>query len=278
MPTSTIFSASRRGADRPTRLRTFAFAQGRQAPTSGQHRLKPGPGGDCDAAPEVRSSLLVECFVDRLGHEVGMKFSSIAITALLSLAFGASPLLAQSSLVPRASGHVPKVTGGSGSVLVPGRAPRRHGFNRSGGNRFGFGFGSGFAFGDAKGFGIGHSDHNGGHDRRWRGRHSGRYDDREDGIIGYGGGYDEHSGSYAATAPSPDQFGFFGNGGEVAQVNGRAIYDYDRSYPYEYYRGPRREQAAADGASAGRATAGCETQWVPDGRGGGDVPVRICRR
>jgi hypothetical protein len=230
----------------------------------------------------MRNSLLLECFVDHLAHEVGMKFSSIAITALLSAAV-ASPLLAQSSLVPHVSGHVsghvPNVTGGSGGGLVFRQGPRRNGFNRNSGN--GFGFGSGFAFGDAKGFGIGQSDRNDGHDRRWRGRHSRRHGERDDGMFGYGGGvgYDGYDGSYASTPPAPDQFGFFGNGGEATLVNGQAVYDYDRSYPYEYYRGPRREEAAADGANAGRAAhSGCETSWVPDGRGGGNVPVRICRR
>jgi hypothetical protein len=208
-----------------------------------------------------------------------MRFSSIAITALLSVAI-ASPLLAQSSLVPHVSGHVPKVSGGSGGALVLRPAPRRHGFNRNSPNRFGFGFGSGFAFGDARGFGIGHGDRNDGHDRRWHGGHSGRHGERGD-LLGYGGGvaYQGDYDSYATTAPAPDQFGFFANGGEATLVNGRAVYDYDRSYPYEYYRGPRREEVAADGASADRAVPwGCETRWVPDGRGGGNVPVRICRR
>jgi hypothetical protein len=205
-----------------------------------------------------------------------MKFSSIAITALVS-ALIASPVLAQSSLAPRVSGHGPKVTGGSGAVSGLRAAPRRHGFNRNSGNRFGFG--SGFVFGDAKGFGIG-EDRNGGHDRRWRGRHPGRHGDRDDGFIGYGGvGYEGYYGSYASTPPAPDEFGFFGNGGEATLVDGHAVYDYDRSYPYEHYRAPRREKAAATGSSTRRATAsGCETEWVPDGRGGGDVPVRICRR
>lgn len=207
-----------------------------------------------------------------------MRFSSIAITALVSMAV-ASPLFAQSSLAPRVAGHGPKVTGGSGGMSVLRPAPRRHSFNRNSGNRFGFG--GGFVFGDAKGFGIGQSDRNDGYDRRWRGRHPGRHGDRDDGLIGYGGGvgYGRYYDSYASTPPAPDEFGFFGNGGEATLVNGRAVYDYDRSYPYEYYRGPRREEAAADGAGAGRAAvSGCETKWVPDGRGGGDVPVRICRR
>ena len=207
-----------------------------------------------------------------------MRLSSIAITALVSAAV-ASPLLAQSALVP----HVPSRPGpAAGTIgLVPGSISHRgHRFNRNSGNRFGFGFGSGFVFGDAKGFGIGHADRNDGHDRRWRGRHSGRRGDRDDGIFGYGGvGDGDYFDSYASTPPAADQFGFFGSGGEATLVDGRAVYDYDRSYPYEYYRGPRREQAAADGASAARAAAsGCETKWVPDGRGGGDVPVRICRR
>lgn len=204
-----------------------------------------------------------------------MRFSSIAITALVSMA-AASPLLAQSAMVPRTSGHVPKVTSGSSGVLVFRHAPRRHGFNRSSGN--GFGFGTGFVFGDAEGFGIGHADRNDRHDHRWQGRHSGRYGDQGDEIVGYGGGYDDYYGSYVSTPPAPDQFGFFGNGGEATLVNGRAVYDYDRSYPYQFYRAPRREQAAADRARAARSAPGCETEWVPDGQGGGDVPVRVCRR
>ncbi|MDB5699490.1 MAG: hypothetical protein JWN69_2294, partial [Alphaproteobacteria bacterium] len=135
---------------------------------------------------------------------------------------------------------------------------------------------------------IGHGDHRGHGDpdrprRHGGGGHRGSWGNSGYGgygaVIGYGDftGYGDDFSSYATTVPAPDQFGFFGNGGEAMLVNGNAVYEYDRSYPYEYYRAAEADQAAAP--EAARSTpSGCEVQWVPDGHGGDMVPVRICRR
>ena len=79
-------------------------------------------------------------------------------------------------------------------------------------------------------------------------------------------------------------FGYFSSGGEVSVVDGRAVYDYDRGYPYEWYRPISRNRAASSFSSAGydearRSDSGlvvhCDTQWVTSG--GGKSAVRICR-
>ena len=57
-------------------------------------------------------------------------------------------------------------------------------------------------------------------------------------------------------------------------VNGRARYDYDRGYPYDFYR-ERSEQNG--GYEAASREPYCETERTRDRRSGQQVPVRVCR-
>lgn len=84
--------------------------------------------------------------------------------------------------------------------------------------------------------------------------------------IGGGGSYDE--------GPAPGEEGFFGDG-EAVRAGNRVIYDYDRGYPYRHFR-ERGTTLAAAGRGSGAYR--CEVDWVPAGRGGGETPVRVCRR
>lgn len=80
--------------------------------------------------------------------------------------------------------------------------------------------------------------------------------------IGFGGDLD------------PDR-GYFATGGEEPAVaNGRVRYDYDRGYPYDYYRDERAEHGGYE--TAWREPT-CETEWTRDRRSGQQVPVRVCR-
>lgn len=86
---------------------------------------------------------------------------------------------------------------------------------------------------------------------------------------GYWGGYD--SDGYADTIPTADEFGFFSEGGRVTMDGDKPVYHYDRSYPYDWYGGPRATPAAA-------ATGlHCQVQSVWDEEGRSKVPVRVCR-
>jgi hypothetical protein len=67
--------------------------------------------------------------------------------------------------------------------------------------------------------------------------------------------------------------GYFGQG---AVHNGRGGYDYDRGYPYDYYRGSPVGQAEQSEAYQPREVE-CRTQWVPDEGTGEKVPVSVCR-
>ena len=80
--------------------------------------------------------------------------------------------------------------------------------------------------------------------------------------VGFGGDLD------------PDR-GYFANGGEAPAVaNGRVRYDYDRGYPYDYYRG---ERAGHGGYETASREPYCEMEWTRDRRSGQQVPVRVCR-
>lgn len=84
------------------------------------------------------------------------------------------------------------------------------------------------------------------------------------GFVGYGGGY-------VYTEPARDMFGYFGTGGDVALIDGEAVYDYDRSYPYDRFDDPPSARGPAQPYR-------CETDWVAGGSGDEPVPVRVCRR
>lgn len=105
-----------------------------------------------------------------------------------------------------------------------------------------------------------------GHDRHFRGFWP---------IAGVG--YWGHGGGYVYTEPSRDMFGFFGTDGDVRLVDGEAVYDYDRSYPYDWF--DDTESMAGVRSVQSKSTAYvCETNWVSAASGGGEVAVRVCRR
>jgi hypothetical protein len=91
----------------------------------------------------------------------------------------------------------------------------------SSGHRVGAFFGGGFARGGFR------------HRRRSRFR---------DGAFGYGGiaGYGGYDPGYAPDDPEDlgRDSGFFYGEGDVRPSGGEALYSYDRSYPYDWYRGP----------------------------------------
>jgi hypothetical protein len=94
------------------------------------------------------------------------------------------------------------------------------------------------------------------------------------GWIGYG---------YGGLTEDPESLrdqGFFADTGDAWAANGHAVYDYDRSYPYDWYPAA---PAALDGGSgdggpgpAPAPTVRCEIAWVADARGARS-PVRVCR-
>ena len=115
--------------------------------------------------------------------------------------------------------------------------------------------------------------HGSSHERhgRHRGGHKGLY-------AGFGAAWGDGD-SYVSTQESADIFGFYGAGGEVTFEDGQAIYDYDRSYPYEWFEQDR--VAEPRGQTVSYATTSdyrCETLAVPAASGTGRVPVRVCRR
>lgn len=73
-------------------------------------------------------------------------------------------------------------------------------------------------------------------------------------------------GGYGEPAASGGD-GFFAGGGEVRMEGRRPVYDYDRSYPYEW-----PSAAASDGASAGDRPYGREAMHCTL-----ELSVRVCR-
>lgn len=66
--------------------------------------------------------------------------------------------------------------------------------------------------------------------------------------------------------------GYFARGGGVEVAEGQVRFDYDRSYPYEFYY----LEAEPDEAPVMDRPSFCETKTVRDGRRGRS-PVRVCR-
>jgi hypothetical protein len=100
--------------------------------------------------------------------------------------------------------------------------------------------------------------------RRDRGRGT-----RDYGWAGFG---------YGGLLVDPDALrdeGFFAETGDSWTENGRAVYDYDRSYPYDWYRGPGPAPAGAR-AGASPPAVHCNVSWVSGDRGA-PAPVRVCR-
>lgn len=92
-------------------------------------------------------------------------------------------------------------------------------------------------------------------------------------VWGYYGDGD----GYVESEITPEMFGYFATGGEVELVDGEAVYDYDRGYPYDWYRGDQIT-SSAEGLALRSPEYRCELSWVPAGSGKGRTQVRICRR
>ena len=92
----------------------------------------------------------------------------------------------------------------------------------------------------------------------------------------WGGIYVPSGGDYHYNSPGlgPDR-GYFSQSGERPLIsNGQARFDYDRSYPYEYYY----EEPSEDmDRSIARAEPSCEMNWTRNLATGDLVPVRVCR-
>jgi hypothetical protein len=131
------------------------------------------------------------------------------------------------------------------SALPIGFAPGAHG-GFGGGARFGAGLGH-------RPFPVPHRRHHFHHDREGAG------------ALGYGEGV-----PVADEAPPVADGGFFSDGEAIPTRAGRVVYDYDRGYPYDYYR-PLRP-AAYEAPPPPALPARCVIERVPGG------PVRICRR
>lgn len=107
--------------------------------------------------------------------------------------------------------------------------------------------------------------------RRCLGNGVGRH--RGDGLIGGWVGY-----GYGGLIEDPESLrdqGFFAGTGDAWAENGRAVYDYDRGYPYDWYRDPGAPAADA-GPPPGPPMMRCEVSWVAGTRGARS-PVRVCR-
>jgi hypothetical protein len=188
-----------------------------------------------------------------------MKRSTIAILALLIGSSAAAPALARGgSAVTAPAGP----RGGFHGSFVPGGFPGLGaGFNqpRPGHVRGVVSIASRSRSQSAE---IARRDRNGDHDRRHHHR------DRDwNGYYGYWG-YGGDGDGYADTIPTLDEGGYFTSGGEVyAREGARPVYDYDRGYPYEWYK------PAAERSSAARPPQRLARQISCASEG----PVRVCR-
>ena len=69
--------------------------------------------------------------------------------------------------------------------------------------------------------------------------------------------------------------GYFRNGGGVSVRSNRALFDYDRDYPYEYSSHSAMAEAEWDEMEPREPY--CTFESVRDAEGGGRTEVRICR-
>lgn len=102
------------------------------------------------------------------------------------------------------------------------------------------------------------------HRDRWRERHRRWLERRYAGFYDFGG-------AYLDDAFARESRYFEPSGGISWAAGNRVHYDYDRSYPYDFYkgRGERRPDVAARKSS-------CDMEWTED-RQGREVAVRVCR-
>jgi hypothetical protein len=95
---------------------------------------------------------------------------------------------------------------------------------------------------------------------------------RGQGGFGFGYGWSAYGGGLVEDPERHRDDGYFAGTGDSATVNGAAVYDYDRAYPYDWYRGD--DEWARDERPRRRAappTVRCEIAPVSGSA------VRICR-
>jgi hypothetical protein len=92
------------------------------------------------------------------------------------------------------------------------------------------------------------------------------------GRFGYLYGWGAYGGGLVEDPERHRDDGFFAGTGDAFRVNGAAVYDYDRAYPYDWYRGDD-EGAGGEGPSrpAAAPAVRCDVTWVSGSA------VRICR-
>ena len=185
-----------------------------------------------------------------------MNMLNAAAASLLLI--GAAPALAQS-----ADFGVSAAPAAGGGIMAPAHqfTPRPGDFTRRPGWR------SDWADGNRP-------DHRGGWRKRCLQRE--RCRGRDHGYVyGYGYGY-----GYAGIAFDPliaGAMGYFVQDGDRPRVvDGRARFDYDRGYPYEYrYEGRPRVELSE--AVPEYRVGQCTDEQTRDRRTGRDVAVRVCR-
>jgi hypothetical protein len=74
---------------------------------------------------------------------------------------------------------------------------------------------------------------------------------------------------------SRDDGYFQGRGGGVRVANGRAVFDYDRDYPFDFPRSWGREDTDERRADMRMREPECRIERVPDGKSG-SAEVRVC--
>lgn len=84
--------------------------------------------------------------------------------------------------------------------------------------------------------------------------------------------------AWAPRVFSRDDGYFQGRGGGVAVANGKALYDYDREYPYDFPAGwGAGESELYDADRPSTKDTACSFAPVRDRRTGAQTEVRICR-
>ncbi len=97
------------------------------------------------------------------------------------------------------------------------------------------------------------------------------------GLYGYGYGYG-YGGLGHQDMIAGGRYGYFSQGGHAPRTaNGRATFDYDRGYPYEYYgESDRSDRSDGRGTRYARSR-DCSIESTRDRRTGRAVEIRVCR-
>ena len=97
--------------------------------------------------------------------------------------------------------------------------------------------------------------------------------------VGRGRGFGLFAYGFGGLTDDPESLrdqGFFADTGDSWRENGRAVYDYDRGYPYDWYRDPEAAAVEAAPRPGGPPAVRCELNWVAGAKGARSA-VRVCR-